>query len=146
VSVHRVIRNSMACARSPFALSHGGREIVERAIRDHCNIRQWKPLAISARTTHVHVVLSKVQSSPEQVLQQFKQWSTRRLRSAGELPEGQPAWARHGSTRYLWTPDSVLRAIDYVGRLQGAARDWGPGPEPRRPVVARESPTADGFG
>jgi hypothetical protein len=30
-------------------------------------------------------------------------------------------WARHGSTRYLWTRESVLAAIYYVVHEQGAA-------------------------
>ncbi len=28
-------------------------------------------------------------------------------------------WARHGSTRYLWTTDAVRAAIQYVVRQQG---------------------------
>jgi hypothetical protein len=30
-------------------------------------------------------------------------------------------WARHGSTRYRWTGDSVRAAIEYVVREQGPA-------------------------
>jgi hypothetical protein len=30
-------------------------------------------------------------------------------------------WARHGSTRYLWTSESVSAAMDYVVRQQGDA-------------------------
>jgi hypothetical protein len=38
---------------------------------------------------------------------------------AGVDPRGRKRWTRHGSTRYLWTPDQVEAAIRYVLGQQG---------------------------
>ena len=46
-------------------------------------------------------------------------YATRHLREAGLLRQDAKAWARHGSTPYLWTEEEVQRAIDYVINGQG---------------------------
>jgi hypothetical protein len=49
----------------------------------------------------------------------MKAYSSRALNAyALDGPDGR-RWARHGSTRYLWTADSVRAAIQYVIREQG---------------------------
>jgi hypothetical protein len=49
----------------------------------------------------------------------FKAYATRHLRETGLLPPGVKPWSRHGSNPYLWTPEDVERAIDYVINNQG---------------------------
>lgn len=49
----------------------------------------------------------------------FKADATRRLREYGLVEPTQQVWARHGSTRYLWTDEHVAMAVDYVINGQG---------------------------
>jgi hypothetical protein len=49
----------------------------------------------------------------------LKAWSTRRLREARLVEVGARVWSRHGSTRYLWTTESVETACRYVIDSQG---------------------------
>ncbi len=51
----------------------------------------------------------------------LKAYSSRGLNQMGFDSVDRRRWARHGSTQYLWTKDSVATAIDYVVREQGEA-------------------------
>lgn len=95
------------------------RRIVEGTIESHCRLRAWPLLAVNARTNHVHAVVGFARVAPEVVLAQLKAWCTRRLREAGAVEPGQRVWTHHGSTKWLWEPDSVARAVDYVLNRQG---------------------------
>jgi hypothetical protein len=75
-------------------------------------------LALNVRSSHVHVVVSGVCISPEAAMGQFKSWATRRLREAGLRGE-ERVWTREGSTRHLFTQESVARAVKYVMEGQG---------------------------
>jgi REP element-mobilizing transposase RayT len=99
-------------------LNTGHRAIVETAIREVCQYRNWVLQAVNARMNHVHSVVS-ARRTPEDVLNSFKSYATRRLREAGALSEVVRVWARHGSTRYLWTEEQVARGVDYVVNGQG---------------------------
>jgi REP element-mobilizing transposase RayT len=61
---------------------------VEDTIHDHCRIRGWHLHAVNCRTNHAHVVVTAPDRDPEEVMDQFKAWCTRRLkemlRSRGE--------------------------------------------------------------
>ena len=61
-----------------------------------------------------------VAPTPERVVSALKAWSTRRLAEAQAFAPGVSIWSRHGSTVYLWTQQSVERAVDYVVYGQGA--------------------------
>lgn len=99
-------------------LNRGQRAIVEAAIREVCQYRNWVLHAVSARMNHVHSVVS-ARRAPEDVMNNFKSYATRKLREAGALPQNVRPWARHGSTPYLWTEEQVARAVDYVVNGQG---------------------------
>lgn len=104
-----------ALASTPYVLSGNARAIVDAAIRAHCDVRIWRLHALNVRTNHVHVVVEcPPECAPEKAMNEFKAWSTRRLRAAGLLGDGARAWTRHGSTRWINTPDSLARAIEYV--------------------------------
>ncbi|MEQ8769138.1 MAG: transposase [Phycisphaerales bacterium] len=97
----------------PVTLSPRQRSVVAQAVHDVCDRRGWKPLAVNARSTHVHVVLQAPHTTPERAMQQLKAWATRALREDDDtLPPG--LWTRHGSTRYLWTVEHVAEAVHYV--------------------------------
>lgn len=94
------------------------RPLVEIAIRDVCAHRQYKLLAVQARTNHVHSVVSAA-CKPEQVMNAFKSYATRRLREYKLHPSEAKLWARHGSTKYLWTERHIEIAVEYVVSGQG---------------------------
>ena len=102
----------------PFRLDAYQRPLVEEAIREVCEHRGYRLLAINVRTNHVHTVVS-AQRKPEPILQAFQAYATRKLREKGLLPRTVKPWSRHGSTPYLWKEKHVARAIDYVLNGQG---------------------------
>ncbi|HZS10392.1 MAG TPA: hypothetical protein VFD58_36520 [Blastocatellia bacterium] len=97
----------------PVTLNDAQRLIVERAIREACGYRGYHLMAVNARTNHVHSVVAAA-GRPEPVMNAFKSYATRQLREARLLPPDIKPWSRHGSNPYLWTPEQVERAIDYV--------------------------------
>jgi REP element-mobilizing transposase RayT len=99
----------------PLVLTDEMRTVVDRTIREHADIRTWKILALNVRTTHVHAVVQGAQDKrPEDVMGQFKAWSSRRLREASLLPAERDLWTFHGSTRWINTSGSLAEAIHYV--------------------------------
>jgi REP element-mobilizing transposase RayT len=101
----------------PVKLTPPQRERCEAAIRETCMYRAWTLHAVNARTNHVHVVLSGP-ATPERIMEALKAWCTRQMRTAGLIAREVKPWARHGSTRYLWTPEHLAQACDYVERVQ----------------------------
>jgi hypothetical protein len=51
---------------------------------------------------------------PERIVNDFKAYSTRKLRDESAVQSDRKVWARGSSTRYLWKPKHVLAAVDYV--------------------------------
>ena len=74
-------------------------------------------LAAHVRTEHVHVVLD-CECRPEVALTAFKSYASRTLNLVRN-EHGRIRWARHGSTRYLWTSDEIDGAVRYVVAKQG---------------------------
>jgi REP element-mobilizing transposase RayT len=112
------------------------RRIVEDTVADHCGIRSWHLHAVNARTQHVHVVVSAPGRDPEDVMDQFKAWCTRKLKkrersrqSAGEKLR-QNWWTLRGSKRWLNDEDELEATVFYV-------REGQREPTPR-PVEERE--------
>lgn len=103
--------------QEPLALDDRARTMVEEAIREHCAHREWRLYAISVRSNHVHVVVWGA-SPPERIMQSLKSWATRRLRAEGVTGSRRLPWTTHGSTKYLWTNESLATAVDYVIRRQ----------------------------
>jgi REP element-mobilizing transposase RayT len=102
----------------PYTLDKGHREGVLEALKEVSSFRNWALLAAHVRTTHVHVVVD-ANDSPEKVMNDFKSYASRYLNRMHVDAPGRRRWARHGSTRWLWTPENVTSAIDYVVRGQG---------------------------
>ncbi len=92
-------------------LSPEQREIVEQTIREHCAIRGWKLHAVNVRSNHVHVVVTAARS-PEDVMNQLKSWSSRKLNEhAGTKGRW---WTYHGSTKWINDEEYLANAIRYV--------------------------------
>jgi REP element-mobilizing transposase RayT len=99
-----------ALVQPPQRLGPAERSRVDAAIREQCVHAGWTLHAINVRTNHVHVVVAG-RDAPES--------ATRSLREARLVASDVKPWARHGSTRWLWTPDAVEAACRYVVEGQG---------------------------
>lgn len=110
---------------SPLTLDVEQRRIVEDTIRAHCRIRGWHLHAVSARTQHVHVVVTAPGRRPEDAMDQFKAWCTRRLKERERLRQSVPGairqnwWTQRGSHRWINDTNGLADAALYVLDGQG---------------------------
>jgi REP element-mobilizing transposase RayT len=102
----------------PIILTHRERGLVHEAIMEVSKFREYDLKAINVRSNHTHAVVSKA-LKPEKIVNDFKAYATRRLRSDAGYPHDVKIWARGASTKYLWKPRHVELAIDYVLYSQG---------------------------
>ena len=103
----------------PVLLDAKMRRAVEKAIRELCEKRGWRLLAINVRTNHVHVVIGIGGKNEDQVLIAVKANSTKQMRSDSCWPNEHSPWADKGSKRKLWNERSIANAVDYVVNGQG---------------------------
>ena len=114
----RVAAERRALLQDPYLLNQARREIVLRAIQRHCAQRGWHLVAAHVRSNHVHAIV-EAEARPERIMNEFKSYATRELnRLGGEAPD-RKRWARHGSTRWLWSEEDVRHALQYVIEEQG---------------------------
>ena len=102
----------------PYTLAPEHREFVLCAIAEVCLHRGWTLHAAHVRSTHVHVVVES-DLRPEAVMNAFKAYASRALNRNAADGGPKTRWARHGSTRWLWTKDDVNAAVKYVVEGQG---------------------------
>jgi REP element-mobilizing transposase RayT len=67
-------------SESAVTLDQEQRQLVECTILEHCRIRGWQCHAMNCRSNHVHVVVTAPGREPDDVMNQFKAWCTRRLK------------------------------------------------------------------
>jgi REP element-mobilizing transposase RayT len=118
----RQAREQRRLQHPPVLLDARARAVVHRTIIEVAEHRDWTVHALNVRSNHVHVVIG-APDVPEGVMNALKSWSTRRMVKAGVAPAGTKTWVRHGSTRYLWKPEQVEAACQYVCERQGADLD-----------------------
>ena len=111
--------NTRTLKGEPTTLNAAQRESVETAVRETCEIRNWLLRAIKVRTNHVHIVVSIGDTKPERALNDFKAYTTRKMRRNNCWHRSHSPWADKGSCRYLWNERSVERSVDYVINGQG---------------------------
>ena len=111
--------NKSRMLRNPVVLDARMRMLVENEIRETCEFRAWKLHAINVRTNHAHTVISAGDRKPEPMLNAIKANATRCLRSAGLWDGDRSPWSDKGSTRYIWTGESLATACKYVTDGQG---------------------------
>ena len=104
----------------PYLLGAAERKVVENAVIEVCRVREYGLHGLNIRTNHAHVVVNNA-GRPERIMDTFKAYATKGLRSAGLAGPQQRVWSRHGSTRYLWTDEHIATAVDYVLYGQGGA-------------------------
>lgn len=107
------------------------------SLRQVCSHRHWTLLAAHVRTNHVHLVLEADQSA-EQAMNTIKSYASRALNQRALDSTDRRRWARHGSTRHLWTKDAVSAAVHYVVSGQGEPMAvWQP-PDTQAPAQNRD--------
>jgi REP element-mobilizing transposase RayT len=106
--------------QAPYNLDQISREAVLQTIQEVCAHRGWNLLAAHVRSSHVHAVM-EAEAPPERVMGDFKAYASRRLNRMRLDEPGRKRWARHGSTPWLWKPQHVSAAIQYVVGEQGDA-------------------------
>jgi hypothetical protein len=102
-----------AMKQEPYLLDLAKAHIVLEAIREVCRFRDWDLIAAHVRTTHVHVIVDRLQNVDRAGVD-FKSYASRALGT-----DGRKRWARGGSTRPLSTPQAVSRAIECVVNQPG---------------------------
>jgi len=113
----------------PFALEQSQRDLVMEAILHVCRFRGWFVHAVHVRSNHVHIVVSGSEK-PEKMMVGFKAYATRAIRAANNSKTIiKKYWTRHGSTKYLWTTESLASAIRYVKNEQGKMMSFTQSPE-----------------
>jgi hypothetical protein len=106
--------------QAPDTLDEVRRNAVPAAIQGVSAHRGWYLLAAHVRTTRVHTVV-EAEVPPERVMGDFKACASRCLNRMGLDRRNRKRWTRHGSTRWLWKPQRVSAAIQYVVAEQGEA-------------------------
>ncbi len=96
--------------------------MVEKTIREVCDHRRWRLLAVNVRSNHVHVVSVAADNTPERVMNAFKSWTSRRLNEAFPQLARRHWWTRHGSTRWINFEDDANSAVHYVTDQQAGER------------------------
>ena len=104
--------------QEPYLLDAIRREVVLTSLKQVCFHRDWTLLAAHVRTNHVHVLVAASHSA-EHVMNAFKAYASRALNAITVDSPNRRRWARHGSTRHLWTTASVSAAVHYVVCEQG---------------------------
>jgi len=115
-SSRRERANRRRLAKPPYYLDESKRKLVLKAIRLVCQEKEWDLIALHVRRTHVHSVVGG-ETSPKRIRAAMK-YRASRLLSAVEV-EPRRRWTDGGSGRYLWTPEAVAGAVDYVLLQQG---------------------------
>ncbi len=118
-------REGSALKNPPVTLARGEQKIVLDAILDVCRYRGWFAHAVHVRSNHVHVVVSG-NESPERIMADFKAYATRAIKKHNSSKTIiKRRWTHHGSTKYLWTKESLASAIRYVKNEQGKTMAFG---------------------
>jgi len=92
--------------------------VVEQELERHSEKRGWKLWAKSARTNHVHAVVTATQHSGDKVRDQFKANATRGLREHWEAFRDRPVWTSLGDWDCINTEDELEAVILYVSEAQ----------------------------
>jgi REP element-mobilizing transposase RayT len=108
--------------QGPYLLDATRRAIVLDSLHEVCNHKTWTLLAGHVRSNHIHVVIG-ANAPPERVMNTCKAYASRALNAAGLDSGDRNRWSRHGSTRHLYTKDSITAAIHYVVSEQGESME-----------------------
>jgi len=103
-----------------IVLTRAERRTVEQTIQSHCKIRNWLLHAQNCRSNHVHVVTTAHDVDPDTVMDQFKSWCTRKLKT--HQPARKHWWTVNGNKVKLYTESDLQSLIAYVLEQQDGER------------------------
>jgi REP element-mobilizing transposase RayT len=92
--------------------------VVEQEIEKHCEKRFWKLWTKSARSNHVHVVVTATGYAGGKVRDQLKANATRGLRERWEAFQDRPVWTELGDWECINSEEDLEAAIFYVSEAQ----------------------------
>ncbi len=104
-------------AEKPVLLNEVQRLRVEAVCRKHAEIRNWALHAVSARSNHVHIVVT-ADKPPKVVLNQFKANVTRVLREEPGAITNETVWTQGGDCEVVDGEENLQRVIEYVTEVQ----------------------------
>ncbi len=102
---------------SSFLLTASDREVVEKTVRKHCEVRGWELHAVNARSNHVHVVVTSPDYDPAIVSNQLKAWSSRLLKKTS-YPDRERFWTERSGRRWINHESDLDSVIVYVLEAQ----------------------------
>jgi REP element-mobilizing transposase RayT len=123
----------------PYHLDPMRRTAVLAAIQEVSTYQGWHLLAAHVRSSHVHTVVA-AELRPERIMNAFKTYASRHLNRMGLDDANRKRWARHGSTLWLWKPENVSAAIQYVVSEQGDAMSVFQSPTDERTASSAPRP------
>src|SRR5579864_3368373 len=95
--------SSVRVGRAP-SRSHAGRH-------QGSLLASWMDIADGPRPPESCAAAVEADRNPEQVMSALKAYASRALNETGIDRTGRRRWARHGSTRYLWTMTEIAAAV-----------------------------------
>jgi hypothetical protein len=99
-------------------LSPEQRVIVEQECQRHCDHRGWHLWEASARSNHVHVVVTAAGCSGKTVRDQLKANCTRGLREQWAVFRDRPVWTVGGDWECINSEDDLETGCPYVREAQ----------------------------
>jgi REP element-mobilizing transposase RayT len=114
---HRRFEARLRMSESAVTLDLDQRHLVETTIADHCRVRGWTLHAASCRSNHVHVAVTAPRRPIEVPREQFKSWSTRRLRERERMWDAvvrEHWWTDRGWDEYVDDDEALAAIIAYV--------------------------------
>ena len=92
--------------------------VVEQEIERHCEKRNWKLWTKSARSNHVHAVVTAPGYAGDKVRDQLKANATRGLREHWEEFRDRPVWTALGDWECINSEEDLETVILYVSEAQ----------------------------
>jgi REP element-mobilizing transposase RayT len=114
--------NRSYLSQEPFHLDVLGRKVVLDAIQQVSWDKGWDLIAAHIQSAHVHAIVGG-DCTPESMLGAMKYRASRYLSLRTCRKTGKKVWTRGGSRRYLWTPEQVAAAVNYVVLGQGESME-----------------------
>lgn len=99
-------------------LSPDDRVVCESAIDEICVFRKWKLWARSARTNHVHILVTASAKKPKLVRDQIKAKCTLEIRNANSGFADRPIWTTGGDIEFIDTEDAIPECEIYINDAQ----------------------------
>ena len=118
VNTGRQVFESQQMKNPVFLMDQSMRELALSTVIEICRKRNWELYAMHARSNHIHIVINS-QEEAKKMMGDIKAWLSRRLRGSFSDLGKRKLWTHHGSTKYLWNENALLKAIKYTIQGQG---------------------------